>query len=56
MEAVRKAVTAFTIRPTHVVDLSHDFTLESPEELLKFSKPRLYPRTFKSESLGVGPK
>lgn len=40
MEAVRKAVIAFTIRPPQVVDFSHDFTLESPEELLKFSEPR----------------
>lgn len=56
MEAVRKAVIAFTIRPPQVMDLSHDFTLESPEELLKFSEPRLYPITLKSESLGTGPR
>lgn len=54
MEAVRKAVITFTIRPPQVVDLSHDFTLESLEELIKFLEHRLYPRTLKSESVGMG--
>ena len=57
MEGVRKAVTAFTIRSPQMVNLSHGFTLESQTgELLKFLKLKLYPRTIKSESLGVGPR
>lgn len=39
--------------PALKLALSHAFTLESPEELVKLLMPGLYPRTIKSESLGV---